>query len=225
VIAPTIATVAIAIATQNVYVGLPPDRARHDIRQATAQSSIVLTQEMGSRHAREFAPRGWAVAHRLGPWVGDCATFYDTSVWRRRDWWTFPITKSDAFPGGHRFGLVTVLHGHGTTVAAVCVHMITQPRNRPDVEAAGVRRLRAQLAALRATYPHVVVGGDWNRAFSWRPFLPHMRATRPPRPTHSPGVRIDYIYAETPRTVRRIAVIGHTYSDHNGVREVIAWHG
>ena len=209
----------IGITTQNVRVTLPPAQARHDVRQAAARGSVLFAQEMGRRGAGRFRPAGWGSAQAAGPFRGNCATFYNRHVWRLRSWRAVRLLDENLPahpPQGHIWALVTVLTG-AETLAGVCVHMPTK-RAGDGVYAPALRRLRALLARLSSRYPRVVVGGDWNRDYSRRPALAGFRAARPPAPTHSPGVRIDYIYAHRPAHIARVRVIGRTYSDHNGVR-------
>ena len=161
-VTPAAVALVVALATQNVQQGLPPAAARYDIGRAAAGSSVVLTQEMGLRRAAAFAPPGWRVAHKNGLRRGDCATYSDAALWRPGATWTRQLTYA-RFRAGHRFALVTILHGlgryAGTTLATVCVHLITRPRERPAVERAGVARLAALLAALETRHAHVIVGG------------------------------------------------------------------
>lgn len=205
--------VLLAITTQNVRVGLPPPEARHDIRQAAEHSSIVLTQEMGRRDASRFAPAGWGTSHVTGLRQGDCATYYDRATWRKTGQRAVLLTHAP-FRAGTRYALVTHLRGQGTTLAVVCVHMITRSLTRRVVYRHGMDRLRSLLSRLTAA--HVVVGGDWNRDWSQRAPLAGFSTRRPPTPTHDTR-RIDYAWWKG-AAYRTMRVVGHTYSDHNGVR-------
>src|SRR5262245_4433392 len=111
------------VTTQNVRQGLPLRQARHDIRQAAEHSSLVVTQEMGTRVDERFAPEGWGWVHFSGLRRGDCATFYDRGVWRLVRAWIKPITFAQ-FRAGHRFVLATVLRNRasGNRLGLVCVH-------------------------------------------------------------------------------------------------------
>jgi endonuclease/exonuclease/phosphatase family metal-dependent hydrolase len=227
-VAATVAALTMTLTTQNVRVGMPPDHVHHDINQAAAHSSVLFTQEMGLRHARRFAPRGWGTAHFAGIRRGDCATYWDRREWRLVKAWPVPVTWA-TFRAGHRWALVTVLRGHGTTVAAVCVHMVTRARSRPMAYGNGTERLAALVDRLRARHRHVVIGGDWNLPYRYGPrhrypwpVMPRhgMSSMRPPRPTGSNGHggRIDYVW--TARGMRQVGshIIGNTYSDHQGNR-------
>lgn len=212
------ASAHIGITTQNIYRGLTPAHARHDVRQAAGAGSVVFAQEMFTRHARRLRPAGWAAAHMAGPYRGDCAVFYRRAVWRLRAAYVVPLTNAPTrLPSnGHRRAIVAVLTGRQTW-AGVCVHMPTQ--HAPTAAyAAGVRRLRALLARLSARFAFVAVGGDWNRGYWRRPRLPGFVAARPPRATGPHGGRVDYVYVRRPARIARVRDIGHTYSDHNGVR-------
>jgi hypothetical protein len=216
---------AVTISTQNVRRTLPPLEARHDLRQAARGSTIVVAQELFARRAPWLAPPGWGTAHRRGP-RGDCATFWDRSVWRARR--SYPVQLTDAdFPGGHghRWALVTILHRPDRTIAVVCVHMITHARARPIVYRAGIRRLRQLAVNLAQRFP-VIIGGDWNvphpwdvrtklRGFpvaafpGWQSRATVRRTTRESRP--------DWFLWTGFRSTS-IARISRTYSDHDGVR-------
>lgn len=206
------------ITTQNVRVTMDAAHARHDIRQAAARGSVLFTQEMGRRNARRFRPAGWSSTHAAGTYRGDCATFWDRDRWRLRRAYAVRIVDAETRrpSNGHRFALVAVLTG-AETLAAVCVHMPTHGASR-GIYAAGARRLRALLARLSSRYARVAVGGDWNRHYVNRVRFPGFRAARPPAATGSGGGRIDYVYVRRPAHITRVRVIGHTYSDHNGVR-------
>ena len=210
--------IALTITTQNVRVGLPPPEAHHDINQAAAHSSIVFTQEMALRDVQRFAPSGWGSAHFSGLRRGDCATYWNRSVWTRVNAWTVPLTWA-GFRAGHRFALVTILRGHGLTLAVVCVHSIThstRPARRP-VFARGMARLNVVLQRLRTKYP-VVVGGDWNRGWTQRARFTGFRSVETHGTTSGGGGHIDY-FEWSPRVrFGSQRVIGHTFSDHNGVR-------
>lgn len=214
-VAASIIGAVLVLTTQNVKVTLPPDKAAHDIRQAAQYSSVVFTQEMFYRDAGRFAPAGWGSAHHPGRNRGDCATYWDRDVWQRLAAFLVPITWA-TFKHGHRWALVTVLRGHGVTVAAVCVHLITRFRFHPIATRNGTRRLAALTARLRDRWGRVVIGGDWNRPFSRRPDFPGFRSGWPPRGTGPRGGRPDYVL--TTRPVEAVHVVGHTWSDHNGVR-------
>lgn len=216
-LAAALTAVVLTITTQNVKVGMDPDHARHDIRQAAEHSSVVITQEMGYRHTRLFAPKGWASAHFMGSARGDCATFWDKAVWTERRHWTNLLTTG-AFKNGHRYSLTTILRGQGTVVAVVCIHMITRWGDRIPTEREGMRNLGALLHRLTARYPHVVVGGDWNRRWANRARFTGFRSQSPSKATFSPHAsRIDYFQWHGARVLRQ-RVVGHTYSDHNGLR-------
>lgn len=221
----------VTITTQNVRVGMTPQHSRHDIGQASENSSIVFTQEMGYRHAQRFAPRGWRSAHFPGVRRGDCATYWDRSVWRLRSSWTKQITFAP-FRAGHRFALATVLRSVSrphVVLAAVCVHMITKSLYRRAVYRRGIARLDVMLDRLRAHHRHVIVGGDWNLpwgvdarerpiGFPHRVLIPQRFRSMPPaRATGAKGGRIDYFWQHHMSAVSE-RVIGHTWSDHNGVR-------
>jgi hypothetical protein len=213
--------VVLTITTQNVKVTLPPPAAHHDINQAAEHSSIVFTQEMGLRRARNFAPRNWGTAHAAGLRQGDCATYWDRAVWRERN--SYPTLLTHApFRAGTRYALTTVLHLRHTsvTVAAVCVHMITRTLQRSRVYSRGMDRLQALLDRLALRYP-VVVGGDWNRDWSRRVPMVGYHTARPPHSTGG-GARIDYFRWGHDFGERSIRVIGDTRSDHNGVRMRLA---
>jgi len=207
-----LAALVLVVATQNVRVGMPPYQARHDIRQAAALSSVVLTQEMGYRRAVEFRPAGWRSAHFAGTWPGDCATYWQRSTWRELRSWVRPVSFA-SFPYGHRWLLATVLRHRrsGQRVAFVCVHLITHGLRRPQVEARSIARVRRQVRQLRATMP-VVVGGDWNRPYGQRARFHGCHSLRPGR-----AGRVDYVWGCGMRAVRTV-VLAPTYSDHDGVR-------
>lgn len=209
--------VPIGVTTQNVRVGLPRAQAHHDIAQAAQNSSVVFTQEMGLRRARNFAPQGWGVAHFAGLRQGDCATYWDRDIWVKQRAYTTLLTNAP-FRAGTRYALTTILHMRNThtTVAFVCVHMITKsvwPSRRP-VYARGINRLRTMISHIQ--WP-VVVGGDWNRNWPQRVAIPGLHTTRPPVATGPRGGRIDYMWW---RGVKYAAkrVIHRTFSDHNGFR-------
>lgn len=218
--ASTVAAVVLVLTTQNVRVTLPPDEARHDIRQAAEHSSVVVTQEMGRRHAARFAPAGWGTAHRPGVRRGDCAAYWDRDAWHRVRAYAVPITWA-TFRAGHRWALVTVLAGHGLRVAVVCVHMVTHGLSHPIAYRNGTRRLAALLVRLRGRVGPVVVAGDWNARWGEA----RGRVGYPPRvlgPTFNaaPVRRIDWAVWSRPGVsiLAPPRVIRHTYSDHNGVR-------
>lgn len=212
------ATLAVlALTTQNVRQGLPPDQARHDIHQAAARSSVVVTQEMGRRQASHFAPGGWGTAHFRGLRRGDCATYWQRSSWRIVGHPQLRQLTYAPFRAGHRFALATVLRGHGTRVAVVCVHLITRWLDRRAVYAAGMRRLGHWLTQLRQRWPHVVVGGDWNRPWDRRASFAGFTSEPPSKATGPLGGRIDYLDWHQ-ASWRSSQVVGHTFSDHQGFR-------
>jgi endonuclease/exonuclease/phosphatase family metal-dependent hydrolase len=217
----TLAGVAshVGIATQNVYRGSTPAHVRHDIRDASARASLVFAQEMYGRDARRLRPAGWGSWHTSGGYRGDCAVFWRRDVWRLRRGYVVRLTNADTPrrpSNGRRWAAIAVLTG-AETMAGVCVHMPTHAAPR-GVYAAGVRRLRALLARLAERFGFVAVGGDWNRHYRHRPAFRGFVSRRPPRATGSGGGRIDYVYVRRPAGIAGIRVIGHTYSDHNGVR-------
>ena len=198
------------VTTQNVRVGLPAWQARHDIRHAARFGSVVLAQEMHKRRAAAFAPAHWGTAQATRARVrnrGDCAIYWRRDRWRLRRAYVVPVTRG-VTRNETRYAQIAVLTGR-QTMAAVCVHMPTA-RAPTAVYRAGIGRIRALLGRL-ARFPHVVIGGDWNRAYSRRPRLPGYVAGRPPR-------GVDYVYARRPDTVSRVRVIRPTFSDHNGIR-------
>jgi endonuclease/exonuclease/phosphatase (EEP) superfamily protein YafD len=83
--------------------------------------------------------------------------------------------------------------------------------------------VRLRLLLSRLHVPHVVVGGDWNRVWPLRAPLAGFGTREPPAATGSRGGRIDFLWwkGAGERTIR---VIGHTYSDHNGVRVGLRLH-
>ena len=215
-LAGVLVALVLTVTTQNVRVGMSPEHSHHDINQAAAHSSILFTQEMGLRRAARFAPQHWGTSHHAGLRQGDCATYWDRRVWSERRSYITRLTHAP-FRAGTRYALTTILHlrGHpGVTIGAVCVHMITKSLARRAVYANGMDRLRAMMS--RIPY-RVVVGGDWNRTFPRRAPLSGFRTLGPHRPTGVHGGRIDYIWGRDARP-RHIRVIGHTWSDHNGVR-------
>jgi len=212
---------ALVVTTQNVYRGLGPINARHDIRQAAAGGSVVFAQEMSGRRAGRFAPAGWRAAQAPRPRLnnrGDCATFYDAGVWRLRRSYVVPLLAADTHyrPNGHRWALVAVLTG-AEALAAVCVHLPTHgvPRRLYWLS---VARLRPVLQRLAGRFPHVVVGGDWNNPFPTRARFRGFVCVRVPRATGPKGGRPDYVYVRRPDRITGGRVIGGTYSDHNGMR-------
>lgn len=218
-LASAIVAVALTITTQNVRVGMPPSAAHHDINQAAEKSSVVFTQEMGLRRAFRFAPHGWGTSHFSGIRRGDCATYWNKAVWHRVGSWTRQLTYAN-FRAGHRFALITVLRGRGTTLATVCVHSITSSMasvHRRAVFRRGMHRLARVLYLLRERHSHVVVGGDWNRAWSNRARFPGFTSVKPSRPTGGHGF-IDYFYWNRPTDYRWLRVISNTRSDHDGLR-------
>ena len=123
-------------------------------------------------------PPGWGTDHHRGLRQGDCATYYDRALWRKTGSRVVRLTDAP-FRAGTRYALITHLRGQGTTLAVVCVHMITKSLARRAVYAHGMDRLRSTLSGLTAA--HVVVGGDWNRVWPQRaPLsgLPHPRSLR-----------------------------------------------
>lgn len=217
-LAAAVATMVLTITTQNIRQGLPPDAVRHDLRQAAEHSSIVVTQEMGYRNAKDYRPRGWGSAHNPhGKMRGDCATYWDRDVWRLDRWRTKQITYAP-FRNGDRWVLLTILHRTGRKaerVAVVCVHSITRSEQRDRVFRAGMRRL----GHLLDNFPDmpVVVGGDWNRVWSLRARFPGYRSVSPIRATGPQGGRVDY-FEWHHATFRGERIIGNTRSDHNGTR-------
>jgi hypothetical protein len=214
----------VTVTTQNVRVGMSPAHSRHDILQAAQHSSVLVTQEMGKRVARRYAPPGWGTAHFAGLRRGDCATYWNRDMWRLHHAWTRIITWA-SFRAGHRFVLATTLRGvgpyQGKRLAVVCVHSITRSETaaRRPVFNRGMDRLGDLLSALRSRYRYVVVGGDWNRIWSKRRQFAGMGSVSPSRSTGPKGGRVDYFEWTTP--AMRYAgerIIGNTYSDHNGTR-------
>ena len=206
-LAAAVVAAVLTITTQNVRVGLPPPAVHHDINQAAQHSSIVFTQEMGERRAARFAPKGWGTAHHAGLRQGDCATYWDRSVWKERR--SFVTLLTDApFKAGLRYALTTVLHLRGdptVTMAAVCVHMITKSIPRRAWYARGMDRLRALLTRMER-YPY--------------------GSKEPPSATGGRGGRVDYFWWQRLNIdYRSIRVIHHTFSDHNGVRMRLALRG
>lgn len=197
------------ITTQNVRRGIAPAHVRHDVRQAAAAGSVLLTQEMGWRHPRRFRPPGWSVAHVGAGRRGDCATFYDRDVWRLRRSYVVPLPA-------RRWALVAVLTGRHP-LAAVCVHMPTHNVSR-GVYWSGIDRLRPLLRRLSSRFRHVAVGGDWNNVYRTRARFRGFTSARPPAGTGPKGGRVDYVYVRRPAHIARVRIIRHTYSDHNGVR-------
>lgn len=214
----------VTVTTQNVRVGMTPRHSHHDIDQAAEHSSVVLTQEMGLRRARTYAPHGWGTAHFPGVRRGDCATYWDRARWRLIHTWTRQITFAD-FRAGRRFVLATTLRGVGPyqdkRLAVVCVHSITRSllASRQPVFDAGMHRLGQLLAAVHTRYRHVLVGGDWNRGWPLRHRFPTMRSVAPYRSTGAKGGRIDYFqWTRHALGYTGQRIIGHTWSDHNGTR-------
>jgi hypothetical protein len=204
-----VASLLLVITTQNVRHTLPAPQARHDIHQAARHGSVLVTQEMGKRHAAGLSPPGWGSAHFLGPRRGDCATFWKRSSWHLVRSWVRPLTFAP-FRAGHRWAQVTILRGHGTTVAVVCVHLVT--RGHWPTYRRGIVRLQRLLASLQQ--PQVVVGGDWNAA-RWRAHLrwPCTHSWRT-GPRAGRDDRLCWHHAH----LRSQRLLGHTYSDHDGVR-------
>lgn len=204
-----VASLLLVITTQNVRYTLPPELARHDIHQAAQRSSVVVTQEMGRRHAARLAPAGWGTAHVPTIRRGDCATYWQRSRWTLQRSWVRQLTYAP-FRAGHRWALVTILRGHGTTVAVVCVHLMT--RGHRAAYRRGIHRLQLLLASLPQR--HVVVAGDWNRP-RWRVRLGW--ACSADWRTGPHGGRDDracwrHASLRSQRELRR------TYSDHDGAR-------
>ena len=209
----------LTVTTQNVRVTLGPVHARHDIRQAAEHSSVVFTQEMGKRRARRFAPAGWGVAHFSGLRRGDCATYWDRSRWRLVRAYPFRVAH-EPFRAGHRWAVVTVLRrvGHpGVRLAAVNVHLFTRTVFRRPAWRRAITRIRDVAERLVARYPRVVMGGDWNRTWGRRATFRGFSSASPAGRTGPKGGRVDYLFWHGER-FRRIRVIGHTYSDHDGTR-------
>lgn len=217
-LAGAVAGVVLAIATQNIRVGLPPPDVRHDLNQAAARSSVVFTQEMGYRDAAAFRPSGWGSDHVHGRTRGDCATYWDRSRWHLVRW-HLVHTFTGTYRGGNRWAQVTILKGTGGVLAAVCVHNVTHARLHPAVEREGVSRLRQTLSSLSTRYANVVVGGDWNRGWGIRPRFKGFTTVRPDQPTHKSGATIDYLYWHHPPVrFMSVRVLRPTFSDHRGVR-------
>ena len=226
-LAAAVVAAVLTITTQNVRVGLPPPAVHHDINQAAQHSSIVFTQEMGERRAARFAPKGWGTAHHAGLRQGDCATYWDRSVWKERR--SFVTLLTDApFKAGLRYALTTVLHLRGdptVTMAAVCVHFLPTTIPRHVWFDRGMDRLRALLHRMEQ-YPYVVVGGDWNRVWPKRARIAGYGSKEPPSATGGRGGRVDYFWWQRLNIdYRSIRVIHHTFSDHNGVRMRLALRG
>lgn len=213
---------AVVATTQNVYVGLGPAKARHDLRQAASGGSIVVAQEMMNRRASRFAPSGWGAAQVRGPQRqrGDCATYWDRSVWSLvsyRDWWL----SREPFRHGYRWGLTTVLRERATgrKLNVVCLHLFTRGAHRLPALRRAMHRLTDVLSRLSGPR---MVGGDWNvrsRVKAVRSALRRSYDTHPPR-----GSLIDYWWFGS-RTLRLQSVrcLCSTYSDHNGVRVRLGW--
>lgn len=226
-LAASLAALSLTVTTQNVRVGLPAGQARHDIAQASQRSSLVLTQEMQGRQARQLAPPGWGVAQYPGGMRGDCATYWQRASWHLRRTPRLVQLTAAGFHHGHRWALVTVLRPlagfvkspdkTGQTVAAVCLHMPPRWVDRRAVYAAGMTRLRQLLTFLEAHWPLVLVAGDWNRPWLLRAPLVGMASWVPPHITGPKGGRPDYLYAHGLRATG-VRVIGPTYSDHQGTR-------
>jgi len=180
---------------------------------------------MSRRHAARFAPAGWrsvqATRPRLG-YRGDCATFYDASRWRLRTSYVVRLldVRTRHPSNGRRWALVAVLTG-AQPLAAVCVHLPTHGVSR-RLYGRAVDNLRPTLRRLSARYGHVVIGGDWNRHYRYRPRFRGFVAYRPPAGTGPHGGRVDYLYVRRPDAITGARVIRHTYSDHDGMRVRIA---
>lgn len=210
-----VAGLVLVLTTQNVAHSLSTDHARHDVHHAAERSSVVLAQEMGHRHAAHLAPAGWGTAHASGTMRGDCATYWDRQRWHLVRSWVRQLTYAP-FRAGHRWAQVTVLRGRGTTVAVVCLHLVT--RGHRATYRRGITRLHHLLAALPQR--HVVVGGDWN-APRWR-----VRLAWPctgPFHTGPHGGEDDRLCW---RRASHLAswVVRRTYSDHEGMRVRLALH-
>lgn len=207
------------VTTQNVRAGLPRAEARHDVRQAAERSSVVFAQEMAHRRAARFAPAHWGAVHFVGPRRGDCATFYDRRVWRVVRAYPFRVSAAP-FRAGHRYAVVAVLRrvGHpGAELATVNVHLFTHTVHRPRAWRRATNRLGRLVGALAAHHARVVVGGDWNRTWPRRARFPGYASAEPSRQTGPKGGRVDFLYWHGER-FHGSRVIGHTYSDHEGVR-------
>lgn len=217
-----VAAFPVHVTTQNVRVGMPRPHALHDIRQAADVGGIVFTQEMRDRRARDFRPRGWGSAQATRPRVnnrGDCATYWDRGQWRRVGVRVFPYEFAP-FKNGHRAALVTVLRSRANprvTLATVNVHSITRSLDRRAVFRRGMARLGRLTAHLTARWGRVVIGGDWNRVWRLRARFDGFRSWSPARATGPQGGRVDYLLFHGIRA-RSLRIVGHTYSDHNGVR-------
>jgi hypothetical protein len=210
-----LASLLLVIATQNVSHSLPRDDARHDIARAAQHSSVVVTQEMGQRHAALLAPAGWGVAHAAGPRRGDCATYWKRTRWHLIRSWVRQLTYAP-IPAGHRWAQVAILRHGSTQLAVVCIHMLTRG-HRPAYRR-GMHRLHQLLASLPQR--HVVVGGDWNLPpYRAHPIWPHSQPAR----TGPHGGRDDWLSWHGARFRHRVILYG-TRSDHDGVRLRLALH-
>jgi hypothetical protein len=219
----------VVVSTQNIRLALSPAEARHDIRHAATGSSILLMQEMGHRRARRLAPPGWGTAHYVGQHRrGDCATFWDRSRWTRVRTELVPLNWTDS-----RRALVVVLRsrkGAPTTVATVCVHMITGPLHRPGLYRRATTRLHRVGARLARHHP-VIIGGDWNLDHPWDVThrwegFPYARfagwGSRAPALPTVGRQHADYFYWNQPAWLfRGISPVLPTFSDHAGVRIVL----
>lgn len=246
--APVVATstTTYTATTQNVRVTLGKTRAAHDIRRALDGSDLLLTQEMGGRHATRFAPAGIGVMQPPDRAARELAIYYRRSQLEAVG--SFPILfhASRLFRSATRYALVAVFRTRtapSRCLVAVDVHMI------PHIERAGhpralprrtlVRRALDRLAAFVHTYRRgcgLLIGGDWNvDGYADRrvrsPVFPYAHlaplglrsswAVFHARDTL--GSRsVDGFYLAGIRPLALRVLVG-TYSDHNGVRLRFRW--
>jgi hypothetical protein len=239
--------------TANIYSPLGLRKARDDLRRAARGSDLVLAQEMARRSRADLAridPPGW---HFWQPAHGNCreVTVHWSPAWRQLRHYALLLARWDGRSGDRCAAIAILQHrATGRRLAAVSVHMLPHVelagRPRPGMAAAtanyarSMARLTERLAGLRARYPLVLVGGDWNvdyfadRRVRWPGFpFAHLAARMDTHwapklrlglaaPTLGPR-RVDSIWWAERRHLRALSssTIRGTWSDHNFARVVL----
>lgn len=242
------ATARVVVTTANIFLGLPPARARADIRRAAERSTIVAGQEMGGRRASAFAPRGWRAFQPARPACRELATWWKAETWALVRTRVRVLVISDIIPSATRCATVVVLRHRATglRLPVVNIHMV------PHVEVNGHPRanrlvplfardlvlIRRIAAAARDRWGLALLAGDWNvdypddRRVQWWGFPyarlherwdTHWGKLPMTGPTHERR-RIDAVWWSESRRIRPVdsTTIRRTWSDHNFVRVALS---
>jgi len=226
------------VTTLNVKHTIGPAHARADLHRAQTGSDLVVTEEMGSRHASRFTRPGFRSVQPGD--VGEVAIYYRPARFTYRGSFPILLHRSHLFGSATRYALAARFDAGRSCVLVIGVHFVPHieraghPRHLPRISLVtrALTRLAATIRFARTGRCGVIVGGDWNvdgyaDARVRDPRFPFARLTAVglrsewstfPHGAPTLGRRhVDGFYTDGIRTLSR-RTIGRTYSDHNGDR-------